>query len=310
MFVPPTPENGSTLDFFTNNTIPVNVSVAGTGLHSVFLDWSNSLVGWWNFDFYNSTVVYDNSTYANNATFTGSNFGVQNITSGTRGSKIQFGGNLTGNGWYLNAGNKPSMQVTGNQTIAMWLYPTNLATRRNPWGKAYGGEGTMTQETNGALTYYWGVSGGNNGTGGSHFQTFTSSFLLLPNSWAHVAVVRTISPNATQNGTIQWFYNGALAKTNYASFSQAVASPLNMKIGQAYVNSYTGGIDEVLYFNRSLTQQELLALYDAQANRYSRNFTALPQGDYYFRAWEINTTGIVNSTGLRKVTISSLGQED
>src|SRR3989338_1941973 len=85
-FVSPTPNNASTI---TDNYLYANVSSAdsdSTSGHSVFLDWNYSLVGWLSFDFYNTTVVYDNSTYRNNGTFTkGYNpvtFNNSNITTG------------------------------------------------------------------------------------------------------------------------------------------------------------------------------------------------------------------------------------
>src|SRR3989344_6061027 len=172
-FKPPTPENGTT-QTSTNNSIYVNVSSGDSDSpsgYSVFNDWNYSLVGWWAMDYYNTTVVYDNSTYRNNATFTGGGLNAQNITLGIRGKSLYFGVNLTGSSWYLDAGNTASLQVIGNQTIMMWVYPTDYGVRRNPWGKAYGGEGTMTHEMSGGLNYYWGVGGGNNGT----YQSLSAS---------------------------------------------------------------------------------------------------------------------------------------
>ena len=41
----------------------------------------------------------------------------------------------------------------------MWLRPTQLGVRRNPWNKAYGGEGTWTLEPTGDVNGYYGVAG-------------------------------------------------------------------------------------------------------------------------------------------------------
>src|SRR3989339_608036 len=61
-FVTPTPNN---LDLFNENYTYVNVSTSDANNHSAFIDWNRSLVGWWRMDAYNSTGIYDNSTYNN-----------------------------------------------------------------------------------------------------------------------------------------------------------------------------------------------------------------------------------------------------
>ena len=39
-------------------------------------------------------------------------------------------------GDYFNLYNRAAMQITGDQTIEMWLKPTNFAERRNPYAKS------------------------------------------------------------------------------------------------------------------------------------------------------------------------------
>ena len=59
----------------------------------------------------------------------------------------------------------------------MWVKPYNFSARRNFYDRAYGGEGTITQETNGALTYFWGTNGGNS----TPYQGFNSVSALVLN---------------------------------------------------------------------------------------------------------------------------------
>ncbi len=45
---------------------------------------------------------------------------------------------------YVELGNPKALQITGNQTIEMWIDPANFESRQNPYAKAFGGEGTIT----------------------------------------------------------------------------------------------------------------------------------------------------------------------
>ena len=46
-----------------------------------------------------------------------------------------------------------------------------------------------------------------------------------------------------------------------------------------------GMMDEVIIFNRSLTQQEIDALYSSSADEYQNNFTNLVEGTHTFTGW-------------------------
>jgi len=95
---------------------------------------------------------------------------------------------LDGDGDYLNVGNPEDLLITGSQTICMWLYPHDFSVRRNPFAKAYGGEGTITQEMSGTLSYYYGISGEN-----AHpYQGFGSSQSIPINQWSFVCIVRDL----------------------------------------------------------------------------------------------------------------------
>ena len=326
MFVPPTPENGSTLDFFTNNTIPVNVSVAGTGLHSVFLDWSNSLVGWWSMDFYNTSGAFDNSTYGT------PNFAYFNNTNIIGSSKFQAG--KYGLGINLTASNTTRRILVASKsnfslgnytnaeyTIEGWFQPATAFADASPDGY-YGGISQCSKSAwylngNDDVWIGWTSYGGGAWETGfrlSNNTRITASFSdspLVVGQWYHLV--------ATRNTTQMVLYKNGVLKTTYnipSSYQNNVRKKLDSVfcIGVSEIDGpswqWNGTIDEVRVYRRSLSAQEILALYDASANKYSRNFTGLPVGDYYFRAWEINTTGIANSTGLRKVTISNLVGEE
>jgi len=149
---------------------------------------------------------------------------------------------------YINCGNPSGLQITGDQTIEMWIYAYALDARRTPLAKAYAGEGTLTLETNGTINYYYGTGGGNN----SPFQTFGTSSQINPNEWTHIAVVRDLS-----NMKLHWYINGILVNSSDADFTYAQNGSNTFFIGQGYVSDFKGEIDEVRVWNVARTSYEI-----------------------------------------------------
>ena len=149
---------------------------------------------------------------------------------------------------YIDLGNPSELQITGDQTIEMWLKPNSFGTRQNPFAKAYGGEGTIVQETDGGLNYYYGTYGGN----GSPYQSFGMASDLILGEWTHIAVVRDLT-----NMKLYWYINGTLDNEADATYEAAVSSSLNAYIGKGYVDNYNGSIDDVRVWNTARTQTEI-----------------------------------------------------
>ena len=101
-----------------------------------------------------------------------------------------------GNGDYLDMGNPASLQIIKDQTISMWIQPTDLTNRQNPYAKAYGGEGTITLEPSGQLSYYCGSTGINS----APHEDFKTLGTIEANKWTHIAIVR---PRAISNRGIE-----------------------------------------------------------------------------------------------------------
>ena len=149
---------------------------------------------------------------------------------------------------YVALGNPAQLQITGNMTIEMWLKPDNFSARRNPYAKAYGGEGTITQETSGMLNFYYGTNGGN----GSPYQGFSSNASLILGQWNHIAIVRDLT-----SMQLYWYINGVLTNQTAASYATATAGTNNVTIGSGYVSNYDGQIDELRVWNTARTQTEI-----------------------------------------------------
>jgi ribosomal protein L24 len=201
-------------------------------------------VGMWHLEEENgsSGSIIDSSGNDNNGTPTGTN-----ITEGNIGKARSF----SGSSQYITIGDTNSLKITGNQTIDMWLFPTNFSARRNPWAKAYGGEGTITQETNGTLNYYYGEGGGN----AAPYQGFNSATAIPAYQWSHIAIVRDLD-----NKKLRWYINGVLTNETNALYNGSV-STLPAYIGTGYTNVYAGMIDEVRISNVARTSEEIKQVY-------------------------------------------------
>lgn len=160
---------------------------------------------------------------------------------------------LDGNGEYLDLGTPAALQITGSQTIAMWLKPSVLNARRNPFAKAYGGEGTITLEPDGQINYYYGVGGGNGGS----YQGFTMSTPIPANRWTHLAVVRDLTAM-----TLKWYRNGVLVNQVAASYPAATVSTLPAYIGHGYVSDFAGRISDVQVWSKALSAEQVQAVKD------------------------------------------------
>lgn len=157
---------------------------------------------------------------------------------------------------YFTLGNNSSLWVTGDQTLEFVVYPKRRDRRQNFYNKAYGGEGTITYETDGSLSYYYGTAGGD----ASPYQGFgsTSSAMSTLNLWYHVALVRDLS---SASKTLKWYINGVLNTQTPASYSAAVASSNPVAIGTGYTNPFQGDILYARQYSTALTQSQLLQNY-------------------------------------------------
>lgn len=211
------------------------------------------LVGHWTLsqEDYNPSTnqVKDLSPYSNHGTNYGATF-IEN-RKGIVNSALNCG--TRANSYKVAIVDDDALKVIGSQTISLWLKPTDIsAGRQNPYNKAYGGEGTITQETNGRLSYYWGRGGGNS----SPYQGFQMTNNLQNNQWAHVVIVRDLDEMK-----LRWYKNGVLTNQTNASYSEAIASPFGIVIGAGYAGNYAGIIDDVRLYNRALSAEEVDLLY-------------------------------------------------
>jgi hypothetical protein len=78
----------------------------------------------------------------------------------------------------------------------------------------------------------------------------------------------------------------------------------NLLIGEVggYSTTFNGSIDEVMVWNRSLSDQEIKSLYDASNFSYYRNFTTLSDSLHSFTAYAVDSAGNMNETETREAS--------
>lgn len=288
-FVSPTPLDSSAQ---SEQTIVVNISSSDNfGEHSSFVDFNNSLVGWWRFD----NNFGDSSGNENNGTCSGSS--CPNLTNGPRGLAYEFDGVDD----YVDMGNPFSFENKG--TISFWTksninFPSESSSTkyRGLIGKVIGG-GTGEQSifidwvgtnTNHYLRFGIGDSIG--------LQSLTVSNIDMFNSWNLIT--------ASWNGSLmRLYFNGVIiGQISQTRNPQLINN--HLMIGKVF-NPWNGSIDDVMIFDRALSYDEVESLYNAQSNQYVNNFSNLDDGFYSFRGYSQDMAGNIKTTEERTVEINN-----
>ena len=121
---PPTPNNGSQTEDYIN----ISMTSSDTNQHYAFVDFNQSLVGWWRMDDVSDegegATVYDLSSYGNDGTA----IGIANQTdNGYYGKAFSF----DGTGDYINVPDDNSLDfdASGNYTWSIWINPRSIFAR-------------------------------------------------------------------------------------------------------------------------------------------------------------------------------------
>jgi hypothetical protein len=161
---------------------------------------------------------------------------------------------------YINIGDTEPLRIGEDLSINMWLYPVLTNNRQNPYAKAYGGEGTITQEPADYFNFYYGTAGGNT----SPYQGFNSSGTVTEGEWNYVSLVRDLSGEMK----LSWYINGVRTAYANANFTYAQPSPLPATIGKGYAGRYNGYIDELWISNVARTYAWNKAIYNSMSSDF------------------------------------------
>ncbi|MCK5063018.1 MAG: LamG domain-containing protein, partial [Candidatus Aenigmarchaeota archaeon] len=293
-FVLPTPEPN---EYRNEDYAYINVTAIDTNNITAFIDWNNSLVGWWRFNNEsgeNNTYFKDWSSYENNGTCTN----CPNYTTGYFGKGMEFDG--INDSIVINDSTSVRVQ---NFTIDGWIYRyTKPFVNEVIIGKRYDGiggwENSYALYSNGTDIYtFYGYFDGS--------VVNVSSGVSLPiGKWTYFA--------ATYNSTaVSLYVDGILKKSQSISGvigydNHPVLIGADDEGNPTYEWYVNGSIDEVKIWNRALTSEEINASYNAGLYRLETNYTSLADGTYNYTAYAQDLAGNINNTETRAVTIDTV----
>jgi len=290
-----------------NNFIEINASIVDANLGSLTYNWNGT-----NYTFFNSSVklLYNFENIASlgeNITYivdmSGNNHAC--TISGGQGDEFTANGKF---GQALDFYGVESATIPHHSDLTPPLHFSFWFKTRNA-----GGGGTFFSKYGGP-SYGWdGWSlniGADNKTyvwlnGNTQDNYWNSGSNVVTNNLWHFMYVDIV-----RGGTVKVYLDGALILSQTdgnTAYSEAV--PL------AFAPNFNGTIDEVMFFNYALSTAQINQLYFTQIMKYNSNTwglyvnqsqnitTGLSNGTYTYQVSATNSSGSLNSSDLRTVTI-------
>jgi hypothetical protein len=271
----------------TNNSLvtdlnqTISVIISGTENVSTFIDWNNSLVGYWNFNSGNTTHVFDLSQNNNHGEYLGGT--INNNSNQIRGNYTQYDGIDD----YVDLGSPTELDnILFDYTICAWINPSSYG--EDGFGRIFSkritgvaGIELMINNNSGIEELRLTHLGGTN--------AFIPNVISL-NSWQFVCAIHDDSLDFGKMYHSGINISGELPMGNIVAHASASAT-----IGKRSSDSlryFDGLIDELVIFKRVLDDSEINALYNSQINNFQYNTTNLQNNTQYnYTIYSINTTG-------------------
>lgn len=298
----PTPENGEQISV---DWVELDAEISDSSGTSASLDWDDSLVAYWSFDQHDSMGIQDHSSHGNDGEFHGS-LSEESVLPGRFGDGLEFMGNCSD---YIEIQDDDSLQVNGDLTISFWWriqgnrhngviakryvyseYYVEIRPSDNRIG-LYHGNGTQCEGCYESAVHYY------------------SPFDYGTYTWHHSVFTR----NATHGS----YYEDGEHKTDreilqnidhIAVSDEPVLIGLNYRGVGPNCRPFNGTLDELRVYNRVISEEEILALYDSGLNKLEARFDGIDEGVHEYTAWAINEEGEITSD-TREVTYSVAPQD-
>jgi len=212
-----------------------------------------SLVGWWTLNDGSGNVAYDTSGNGNDGTLQGGPSWVAGKISGA----LQFDGADD----QVDCGNDPSLDITGEITIAAWVYPTGpgssdyprIVDKSDGTGGADPGYKLYLRSAENFLVTL--------SAGGAYPNSSSSADL---NAWNYVVFIT----DGTQR---KLFLNGAWQRWDESSLPVSSSNPLFLGNSPAGNRHFEGVLDEVRVYSRALAEDEIEAIMLGGGRPYAYN---------------------------------------
>lgn len=277
-FIDPTPENAT-----SNSSIYINTSHDATGDSYSFLAFDNDVLGWYSFDSYDGTNVFD-LLGSNHMTYSGMASQSDIQSGGVFGDKM-FNSSATSGKLVI-----PDAAVPENNfSVSFWFKKDGTPASHEWIFKRTDGYPAVRVLSSGSVCLYFAA------------LTYSCDAVsIFDGEWHHIS----ISMKESMVPADEWMWVDGVVDTLGTTMSLDFSTG-TWDLGGNLVNNQQ--IDELIIFNRTLTTAESQALYNSTANNYEKNFTtSLIFGeDNTYQAYIVNSTGDNASTELR--TLSRAG---
>ncbi|MCP3682294.1 MAG: hypothetical protein GY861_06350 [bacterium] len=294
-FTAPTPADGALVCEGTDVTITVDVDAS---YGSSFIDFDDSLVGYWDFEDNAGTTAEDKSSYNHDAIFAGTGSTDPQWVPGVRGDALYFDGGDDVK--YLNASNFPEYDLASiDHTLEGWFripiqpnksrffhifdrFTYTVAGGPHRGYKVYGmessGEARMATPEFGT---------------GALLQLYPSTD-YRDNTWHHFASV------VDQSSGIARLYIDGVEVEQDNDFSNLDDDNTDLDIGEEWL----GDLDELKIWRRALSLDEIRDSFNADTT-LTRTFSGLTPGTYTYYAYAIDSSGNIAQTETRSFDVSS-----
>jgi len=237
-FTSPTPSNASTqaaTAIFVN--VSANDSSTGNSNISTFIDFDNSLLAWWRMDDVNGSGDVVDYLGINNGTKKGT---CSQVSAGYLGKGFQFNnsGNVT---------TAAAVMPVGSNKISYggWIKWYSIGNNGD------GGDIPIHQSDAGWTVGHYILGSANTVVCGDSVVN-TDAYSISPNVWYHIFCVH--------NSTNMTLYVNGIARSLIGSTT--TAANIAFQIGSHYgTYQFNGSIDDVMVFNRTLSDSEIAGLY-------------------------------------------------
>ncbi|MCF7848776.1 MAG: hypothetical protein K9M45_08005, partial [Kiritimatiellales bacterium] len=191
------------------------------------------------------------------------------LISGPTWTAGKYGGGLGfSNGKYVTipAPAPDIFNITGDLSIALWVNPNSVTCS----GADPGFDLVAKRTSNSATPYelYLGNGGSvhlNYWATNIQYPTFTATATITTGTWQHIAVTRSFSG---ASATVKFYVNGVAAGSSTAVSGPALGSsaPIWLSRGPYHATytsqgTYSGLLDEVQIYNRSLSASEITRIF-------------------------------------------------
>ena len=221
-----------------------NRSLSASEVQELYL--SKGLVGHWKMDALtrNSTDTYDSSGYPHHGKITGAVL--------TNEGRFKEGYKFNGSGSYINMGDVLPINSTNQLSGFAWI---RVPTAGNTYRQAFGRDNTLRNywfgiDTGDLLSFYY-----KNSTGGGDFSVKTTETIPEDGTWHLVG----FTMNALN---LSMYIDGTLKKSEVLAQIYNPSTSLTISHQGSY--PFIGTIDEVRIYNRALTADEIMGLYQGK----------------------------------------------